>query len=175
MSDTKSSFRPEGDPLGGSTQVPGTDDMAAVTPVGITIVKGPEDVDADEPLFEPPKGRFAGTLSLGASQAIDNSEGGVSKTFFPQIMLAFGQGDASLGLINALGSGARMAFGPIWAMLADRFGRKKILFVVTGLWGLWTAAVGLAQDWNMYLALYIVALIGTVASEPILNGLLGSL
>ena len=40
-------YRPEGDPLGGSTQVPGTDDMAAVTPVGITIVDGDEDDDED--------------------------------------------------------------------------------------------------------------------------------
>ena len=29
-----------------------------------------------------------------------------------------------------------MAFGPIWAIAADRWGRKRILFVVTGLWGL---------------------------------------
>ena len=35
-------YRPEGDPLGGSTQVPGTDDMAAVTLAGVTIVDGDE-------------------------------------------------------------------------------------------------------------------------------------
>ncbi|QIK72558.1 MFS transporter [Propioniciclava coleopterorum] len=116
-----------------------------------------------------------GALSLGVSQSIDNSEGGVSKTFFPQIMVAFGLGDAQLGLLNALSNAARMIFGPVWAMLADRFGRKPILFVVTGVWGLWTIATGFATSWPMLLVLYSVALIGTVASEPILNGLLGSL
>lgn len=58
--------------------------------------------------------------------------------------------------------------------MADRFGRKRVLFIVTGLWGLWTAT-GFANSWTMLLVLYSIALIGTVASEPILNGLLGSL
>lgn len=168
-----STYRPEGDPLGGSTQVPGSDDMAAITPVGVTIVAGDE--DDDERDFIPPKGRLGGTIALGVSQSIDNSEGGVSKTFFPQIMNAFGLSDAELGLLNALGNAARMIFGPVWAMAADRFGRKLILFVVTGLWGVWTIGAAFAQSWTMLLVLYSISLIGTVASEPILNGLLGSL
>lgn len=168
-----SNYRPEGDRFGGSTQVPGTDDIAAVTPAGVSLLDGDE--NADERDFVPPKGRLMGTLSLGISMSIDSSEGGVSRTFFPQIMNAFGLGDAALGLLNALGSAARMAFGPIWALAADRFGRKMILFVVTGLWGLWTVATGFATSWTMLLVLYSIALIGTVAGEPILNGLLGSM
>ena len=166
-------YRPEGDPLGGSTQVPGTDDMAAVTTAGVTVVDGDE--TDDERDFVPPKGRVGATIALGVSQSIDNSEGGVSKTFFPQIMNAFGLSDAELGLLNALGNAARMIFGPVWAMLADRFGRKLILFIVTGLWGLWTLGAAFAQSWTMLLVLYGISLVGTVASEPILNGLLGSL
>lgn len=166
-------YRPEGDPLGGSTQVPGTDDMAAVTPAGVTIVDGDE--TDDERDFVPPKGRLGATIALGVSQSIDNSEGGVSKTFFPQIMNAFGLSDAELGLLNALGNAARMIFGPVWAMLADRFGRKLVLFIVTGLWGVWTLGAAFAQSWTMLLVLYGISLVGTVASEPILNGLLGSL
>ncbi len=163
----------EGQQVWGATRIPGTDDYAAVTPQGVDVLDGDE--DADERDFVPPKGRFMGTVSLGISQSIDNSEGGVSKTFFPQIMVAFGLGNTELGLLNALGNAARMIFGPFWAVLADKFGRKPILFVVTGVWGLWTIATGFASSWPMLLALYSIALIGTVASEPILNGLLGSL
>ena len=166
-------YRPEGDPLGGATQVPGTDDMAAVTPVGVTVVDGDE--TDDERDFVPPKGRLGATIALGVSQSIDNSEGGVSKTFFPQIMTAFGLGNTELGLLNALGNAARMIFGPVWAMLADKFGRKLILFVVTGLWGFWTIGAAFTNSWNMLLLIYGISLVGTVASEPILNGLLGSL
>ncbi|MBB1501843.1 MFS transporter [Propioniciclava sp. MC1683] len=166
-------YRPEGDPLGGSTQVPGTDDMAAVTPVGVTVVDGDE--TDDERDFVPPKGRLGATIALGVSQSIDNSEGGVSKTFFPQIMTAFGLGNTELGLLVALGNAARMIFGPVWALLADKFGRKLILFVVTGLWGFWTIGAAFTNSWNMLLLIYGISLVGTVASEPILNGLLGSL
>ncbi len=141
--------------------------------VTVPLVEGAS-VDDDE-LFIKPKMRTMGAVSLGVSQSIDNSEGGVSKTFFPQIANAFQLGNTELGLLNALASGARMAFGPIWAIAADRWGRKRILFVVTGLWGLWTVATGFAQSWAQLLILYTIALIGTVAGEPILNGLLGSL
>lgn len=153
------------------TQVRGQDDLVAVSPnLGAGYV--PVDEDAD---FVPPKGRGAASFALGTSMAIDNSEGGVSKTFFPQMMTAFHVGNAELGLINSLSMFARMIFGPGWAIAADKFGRKKILFIVTGLWGIWTAATAFAQSWNQLLILYGISLIGTVASEPITNGLLGSL
>jgi MFS family permease len=156
-----------------AVRVPDTDDLAGVGPLGVTVVVH-TDEDEDED-FQPPKGRLRATVSLGVSQSIDNTEGGVSRTFFPQITAAFGVGDSALGLLNAIGFFARMLFGPVWAIAADRFGRKRILLLVTGAWGLWTVATGFAQSWTMLLILYTIALIGTVASEPILNGLLGSL
>ncbi|QIK72274.1 MFS transporter [Propioniciclava coleopterorum] len=171
MPDTN--YRPEGDPLAGSTQVPGTDDIAALTPAGVSVLDGDE--FDDERDFVQPRGRLGGTVALGTAQAIDGSESGITRTFFPQIMAAFGLGNTELGLLNAMGNAARMLFGPIWAMVADRFGRKAVLFVVTGLWGVWTIAAGFAPNWNMLLLIYGVSLIGTVASEPIINGLLGSL
>lgn len=164
--------RPDGTPPG-TIRIPGTDDLAATSPAGVTFLDGDEtDQESD---FVAPKGRLGGTVALGASMAIDNSEGGVSKTFFPQIMTAFGLGNTELGLLNAMGNAARMIFGPIWAMVADRFGRKTVLFIVTGLWGLWTIGAAFAPSWPILLAIYGVSLIGTVASEPIVNGLLGSL
>ncbi|GAA1399039.1 MFS transporter [Luteococcus peritonei] len=154
------------------TQVPGQEDLVAVpaSPGGVSYV--PVDEEAD---FVRPQGRTMAAVSLATAQSIDNTEGGVSKVFFPQIMTAFEVGNSALGLLNSLGNFARMLFGPAWAIAADRFGRKKILFIVTGLWGLWTLATGFAQTWNQLLVLYGISLVGTVASEPIMNGLLGSL
>ncbi len=173
MSDNN--YRPDGDPFARDvSQVPGTDDLTAVGPAGnVTLLDGDE--SDDERDFVPPKGRLGATITLGLSQSIDNSEGGVSKTFFPQIMAAFQLGDTHLGILNALGYAARMIFGPVWAMVADKFGRKAVLFIVTGLWGLWTIAAAFAPNWTTLLIIYGISLIGTVASEPILNGLLGSL
>ncbi|HRL80843.1 MAG TPA: hypothetical protein PLK46_11005, partial [Propioniciclava sp.] len=88
MSDENST--PEGEPLWGASRVSGTDDLAAETLQGVSVLDGDEnDNEAD---FVPPKGRLGAALALGASMSIDNSEGGVSKTFFPQIMVAFGLG-----------------------------------------------------------------------------------
>ena len=131
-------IHPNHDPS--AVRVPDTDDLAGVGPLGVTVVVH-EDEDYD---FQPPKGRLRATVSLGVSQSIDNTEGGVSRTFFPQITVAFGVGDAALGLLNAIGFFARMLFGPVWAIAADRFGRKRILLLVTGAWGLWTIATGFA-------------------------------
>ena len=63
----------------------------AETPTGLVMTaEDDEPADADEEGFAPPRGRIGGTVALGVSQAVDSSEGGISKTFFPQIALAFG-------------------------------------------------------------------------------------
>lgn len=80
------------------TQVPGQEDLVANVPgYGPTYVPVNEDAE-----FVKPKGRVGATVALGASMSIDNSEGGVSKVFFPQIMNAFAVNDTALGLINSL-------------------------------------------------------------------------
>ena len=158
----------------GVTQVPGTDDYVATGPAGVAYMdteeRGDDYVDP-----ELRKGRGLAVLALGASQAIDNSEGGVVNTIFPLLAQAFGIEKTHLGIISSISKFARGILGPTWAILADKFGKKLILFIVTGLWGLWTVATGFAPDFTWFLILYSIAVCGTVASEPILNGLMGDL
>jgi MFS family permease len=123
----------------------------------------------------PTKGRGKAMAAMGFSQAVDNSEGGLINTFFPLIGAAFGVGESALGIMSSMSKFARMLFGPFWAMLADRYGRKNILVLVTGVWGLWTVATGFAPNYTWLLVLYGISVIGTVASEPIINGLLPDL
>lgn len=117
------------------------------------------------------KGRGGGLVALSFAQIVDGFEGGLVNTLFPVIRDALGLQTSALGILTAMSRFARMLFGPIWAALADRFGRKKVLFVATGLWGLWTIAAGFAQDATQLFILYGIGVIGTVASEPIANGL----
>ncbi|AXK47013.1 MFS transporter [Brachybacterium saurashtrense] len=121
------------------------------------------------------KGNGRAMAAMGFSQAVDNSEGGLIDTFFPLIGAAFGVGEGMLGLLSAISKFARMLFGPFWAMMADKYGRKKILLLVTGVWGLWTIASGFAPNFTWLLILYSISVVGTVASEPIINGLLPDL
>lgn len=118
------------------------------------------------------KNRGGGLTALAFASIVDGFEGGLVNTLFPVIRDALGLQTSALGILAAISRFARMLFGPIWASLADRFGRKKILFIATGLWGLWTIAAGFAQDPTQLFILYTIGVIGTVASEPIVNGLI---
>jgi len=102
----------------------------------------------------------------------DSMEGGLINTLFPVIQKALGLDIGALGTMSSISKWARMLFGTMWAILGDKFGRKKVLVLMTGLWGLWTAAAGLAQNYTQLLILYTIGVIGTVAAEPIQNGLM---
>ncbi len=102
----------------------------------------------------------------------DSMEGGLVNTLFPVIMAALKLQIGDLGIISSLSKWARMLFGTMWAILGDRFGRKKVMVLMTGFWGAWTAAAGLAQNFTQLLVLYGIGVIGTVAAEPIQNGLM---
>ena len=121
------------------------------------------------------KGRWSSLTAMAFASVVDNSEGGLINTLFPVIRAALGLELGALGLLTSISRFARMLFGPLWAMAADKYGRKRILIVVTGVWGIWTALAGLSQNFTQLLILYGIGAIGTVASEPIANGLLADL
>jgi len=118
------------------------------------------------------KGRWAGLVAMAFAGISDGMEGGLINTLFPVIMKALGLELAALGVMSSISKYARMLFGTLWSIVADRYGRKKVLVFVTGIWGLWTAAAGMAQNYTQLLILYSIGVIGTVASEPIMNGIL---
>jgi MFS family permease len=160
-------------PIPGSIQTPTGAILAgsAADDAGVAVVSGRPGAARDPRI----KGRGRAMAAMGFSGAVDNSEGGLINTFFPLIAVAFGIGEGMLGVMSSISKFARMLFGPFWAMMADRYGRKKILILVTGVWGLWTVAAGFAPNFTWLLVLYAISVIGTVASEPIVNGLLPDL
>lgn len=141
--------------------------MSEVLSVGLET-KTPEEISAR-------KGRWAGLVSMAIAFVSDNMEGGLINTLFPVIMQALNLQLGALGVMSSISKYARMLFGTLWSMVADRYGRKRVLVFVTGIWGLWTAAAGLAQNYTQLLILYSIGVIGTVAGEPIANGLLADM
>jgi MFS family permease len=113
------------------------------------------------------KTRWAGLASMAVAFISDGMEGGLINTLFPVIMDALALPLGALGVLSSISKYARMLFGTLWSMLADRFGRKKILILVTGIWGLWTIGVGFAQDYTQLLISLLHRGYCTVAGEPI--------
>jgi MFS family permease len=118
------------------------------------------------------KTRPMGLFAFAIGQVSDSAEGGLINTLFPVIAQALGLDVGALGILSSVSKWARMLFGTLWAIVADKLGRKLILVLMTGVWGLWTAAAGLAQNFTQLLILYAIGAIGTVAAEPITNGIL---
>ncbi|MBC8041163.1 MAG: MFS transporter [Opitutaceae bacterium] len=123
----------------------------------------------------PPKrapNRWRSVITIAASRTIDDTESGLMNNLFPVIRASMGLTLAQLGLLASIPRFAKMIFGPAWSMMADRWGRKRVLVFATGIWGVWTGLVGLSQNFEQLLILYAIGAIGTVAGEPISNGLI---
>ncbi len=118
------------------------------------------------------KSRPGAMFAFAFGTMSDSMEGGLINTLFPVIAKALNLDIGALGLLSSISRWARMIFGTLWAVLGDKFGRKTIMVVMTGFWGIWTAAAGFAQDFTQLLILYTIGVIGTVAAEPIQNGLM---
>jgi MFS family permease len=118
------------------------------------------------------KTRPGAMLAFAFGQVSDSMEGGLINTLFPVIMKALNLDVGALGVLSSISKWARMIFGTLWSIIGDRYGRKKVLVWMTGVWGLWTAAAGLAQNYTQLLILYAIGAVGTVAAEPIQNGLM---
>lgn len=136
--------------------------------MAVNVIEAPPSVLTPEYKKTRPGAMFAfafGTMS-------DSMEGGLINTLFPVIAKALNLDIGALGTLSSISKWARMLFGTLWAVIGDRYGRKNIMVWMTGVWGLWTAAAGFAQNYTQLLILYTIGVIGTVAAEPIQNGLM---
>lgn len=115
----------------------------------------------------PVQGRWRSLFALSFGNMIDTADGGLVNALFPAIRQALGLNLESLGLFTAISRFARMLFGPLWALAGDRFDRKLLMFLVTGVWGIWTVLAGFAQNEGQLLILYTIGAIGVVAAEPL--------
>ncbi len=133
-----------------------------------------EEVQAPTSILTPEykKTRPGAMFAFAVGTMSDSMEGGLINTLFPVISKALGLDIGALGTLSSISKWARMLFGTLWAIAGDKFGRKKILVWMTGFWGLWTAAAGFARNFTELLILYTIGVIGTVAAEPIQNGLM---
>lgn len=114
-----------------------------------------------------PRNRRGRVLTaLGFGFFIDSAEDVALPMLWPAVRTTLGLSYAQLGTIDSIRVIFQTFSGPFWGMLADRYNRKWILVIGTGLWGLWTSVCGLATDYWQLLAVRVIACIGLGCLYP---------
>jgi MFS family permease len=122
-----------------------------------------------------PKRRWYTVFSLSVAYLIDSMEGYTLQFLWPYMYPALGIPVANLAILQSVGRVVSAITGPIWGYVADRSSRKAILVVMTGIWGLWTAAKGFANSFSQLLLFATLAGIGLTVLEPAALSLLSDL
>jgi len=104
--------------------------------------------------------------ALGFGFFIDSAEDVALPMLWPAVRAALGLSYAQLGYISSIRVIFQTFSGPFWGMLADRYNRKWILVIGTGVWGLWTSVCGLATDYWQLLIVRVIACIGLGCLYP---------
>ena len=104
--------------------------------------------------------------ALGFGFFIDSAEDVALPMLWPAVRTALGLSYAQLGYIDSIRVIFQTFSGPFWGMLADRYNRKWILVIGTGVWGLWTSVCGFATDYWQLLIVRVVACIGLGCLYP---------
>lgn len=117
--------------------------------------------------------RKTNLVILGGSMIADGGEGSMATTLFPVIAAALGLATSALGVLAAVGRIVGVVAGPAWVFLSKKIGRKWVLAIATGFWGLWGVAAGLAQDFTQLLVLYGIMAAGTAAAHVFVPEVIG--
>jgi MFS family permease len=111
-------------------------------------------------------------LALGFGYLIDRSEEQAMGVLSPVIQAVFGVDYFILGLMTTLRTVTQTISTPFWGYVADRYSRKKVLIFGTGIWGLWTLAVGLMPSFQGILIIRALSGFGLGALMPAAYSLL---
>ncbi len=120
-------------------------------------------------------GRWGQLALLSGLISMDNTESGVASVLFPALRTALGVPLSALGVLVAASKLAGMVTGPLWVALAQRTNRKAVLVISSGLWGGWSVAAGLAQNWTQLVVLFTIGAAGFAGGGPLVNGILADL
>jgi MFS family permease len=123
-------------------------------------------VKQSQAVKEKPKLRWFTVIALSSASLVDSMEGFGYEILWPYMYPALGLGMSMLAPILSVGRFIGTITTPIWGAIADRFSRKTILIVMTGIWGLWTGSIGFVQAFWQLMAVRIAASLGLAVLYP---------
>lgn len=124
--------------------------------------------------MQPGKKRSGRTLfALGLGYLVDQGEAQSMGVLSPIIQSIWGISFTNIGLMETLRSIAQTVSAPFWGYAADKYSRKKVLIFGTGIWGLWTVAIGLVPSFGSMLVIRTISGLGLGCLMPATFSLLG--
>jgi MFS family permease len=111
-------------------------------------------------------GRARILTALGFGFFIDSAEDQALPMLWPAVRNSLGLNYAALSTISSIRIILQTFSGPFWGMAADRFNRKWVLVIGTGLWGTWTLVCGLVTSYWQLLLVRVIACLGLGALYP---------
>ena len=116
---------------------------------------------------------FRTLFALGFGYFIDQGEAQAMSVLVTVIQSVFNVSYKQLGLMTTLRNITQSASAPLWGYLSDKYSRKKVLIFGTGVWGLWTIAVGLMQNFTGILIVRAISGLGLGCLMPATFSILG--
>ncbi|MBG0786878.1 MAG: MFS transporter [Anaerolineaceae bacterium] len=105
-------------------------------------------------------------LALSFGYFIDQGEGQAMSVLFPTLQKLWGLSYGNLGLISTIRNLLQALSAPFWGYISDKMSRKMVILFGTGIWGLWTAAVGLTNNFGQLLVIRAISGIGLGCLMP---------
>jgi MFS family permease len=105
-------------------------------------------------------------FALSFGYFIDQGEGQAMSVLFPTLQAIWGLSYSNLGVISTIRNLLQSISSPFWGFISDKISRKKVIMFGTGIWGLWTAAVGLTQNFGQLLTIRAISGIGLGCLMP---------
>ncbi|QRN83850.1 MFS transporter [Chloroflexota bacterium] len=115
---------------------------------------------------EKKKERARTLLALSFGYFIDQGEGQAMSVLFPTLQKLWGLSYGNLGLISTIRNLLQALSAPFWGFISDKMSRKMVILFGTGIWGLWTAAVGLTNNFGQLLVIRAISGIGLGCLMP---------
>lgn len=105
-------------------------------------------------------------FALSMGYFVDQGEAQAMSVFSPVLRQIWRLSFQNLSWITFIRSLLQALSSPFWGYLADKYSRKKVIFWGTGIWGIWTLAVGFSQNFGQLLAIRVISGIGLGCLMP---------
>jgi MFS family permease len=136
---------------------------------GFMLKEGTQSAEMDiveQPAPVKKRGRWRTMFALSFGYFIDQGEGQAMSVLFPTLQGLWGLSYTQLGIVGTIRNLLQSISAPFWGYAADRFSRKRVIVLGTGLWGIWTLLCGLTQSFGQLLAVRAISGLGLGCLMP---------